>query len=102
MTTIVIVITERPDKSGIFDARVEGRHQVLCSSRQPFFDSARKLAKIALSDPAVILAMKHEGSDDIALHGRLASAALYSVVERNRGMIAMERWMPSQMAAGLE
>ena len=101
-TIITIIVKERADRSGLFEVREEGRHHLLCTSRQPFFDSARKLARIALIDPEAILCMKHQGSDVVALHGRLSVAAGLTVVERNKGRIQIERWVPSQAAEGLE
>jgi hypothetical protein len=64
---IGIVVT--PDKKlGRFRACLEQERALLCVSRQPFLDSARKLLDRG-HDPRTILIMRHARSDDVALSG---------------------------------
>lgn len=100
MTTITIVI--KPTiRIGLYDAYIEGRVRPICRSRQPFYESARRLAALALADPNVILEMKHAGSDVVALRGNLLRAAKLTIAERDRDGLSVENWRPAQLAEGL-
>jgi hypothetical protein len=66
----VIEIEHRRDR---FRAKFDGRVLVK-SSRTPFLDAARVLLALGC-DPDSIIAMKHKGSDVVALRSRLGAAA---------------------------
>lgn len=100
MTAITIII--RPTaRIGLYDAYIEGRIRPICRSRQPFYESARRLAALALVDPDVVLEMKHAGSDAVALRGNLLCAAKLTVAERDRDGLSIEDWRPAQLVEGL-
>jgi hypothetical protein len=93
---IGIVVT--PDKKpGRFRACLEQDRALLCVSRQPFLDSARKLLARGHS-PQTILVMRHAGSDDVALRGSIGSAAKLTVDEHNGTVFA--KWKPFRRSAG--
>jgi hypothetical protein len=93
---IGIVVT--PDKKlGRFRACLEQERALLCVSRQPFLDSARKLLDRG-HDPRTILIMRHARSDDVALRGSLGAAAKLTVDEHNGTVFA--KWKPFRRSAG--
>ena len=102
MSELVVIVTERPGIPGSYEARLDGQKHVLCTSRQPFTEAARSLARIAISDPEAMIEMRHVGSDVPALRGKLRLVAAMSVVERDRRTLYFEKWRPSQTAVGLD
>jgi hypothetical protein len=69
---IILTVSECEGRNGIFDVHVEQRY--LLSSGSPFIDGCRHLLARGY-DPAVRVAMRHEGSDDDALSGILGRVA---------------------------
>jgi hypothetical protein len=82
----IVVRPERRDPSNPprqfrFEARLDDR--LLCVSHQPFVDAARVLIADGY-DPNATLAMRHAGSETIALTARLGRAARFAVEEGDR------------------
>ncbi len=69
---IVLTVTERESRNGIFDVRHDGCY--LLSSPSPFIDGCRHLLARGY-DPDAAVVMRHEGSDVDALRGILARVA---------------------------
>lgn len=69
---IVLTVTEREKRDGVFDCHIEGRY--LCSSPAPFIDGCRQLLARGY-DPTACVVMRHAGSDDDALRGSLGRVA---------------------------
>ena len=87
-------ITSRP---GYYTARVGGR--LLCRSRQPFLDGARRL--LASGYPAdTVIAMKRVGSVIEALHSTVGRAAALTVSEEENRPPRFKRWKPRYMGEG--
>jgi hypothetical protein len=94
LDTIVIIVS--PDKApGRYRAQVEGELKLICVSRQPFLDSARKLLARG-HDPRTILVMRRAGAEDWAQRGPLGVAAKLTVDEHN-GTFA--NWKPYSRSA---
>jgi hypothetical protein len=86
-----IVITITPDtRPGRYRAYVGAKQELLCVSRQPFLDSARKLLWRG-HDPITILVMRWAGAAEWALRGPLGAAAKLTVDEHH-GTFA--KWKP--------
>jgi hypothetical protein len=69
---IILIISERETRNGIFDVHIEQRY--LLSSPSPFIDACRHLLARGYN-PAGTVVMRHEGSDVDALHGILGRVA---------------------------
>jgi hypothetical protein len=93
----VLRIVVRPEKRGRFAAWVDGEQIPLCVSRQPFFDSARKLLERGC-DPRTILLMRHGDGEDWALRATLQVAAKTTIDEHNGTVLA--KWKPFSRSAG--
>jgi hypothetical protein len=85
---IIIEVSER-ERRGKFEARCEGR--LLCTSRQPFLDSARALLADGM-DPAEVIVMRHHGSTTDALRSTVGAAARLTVEERDFGRPRFGPW----------
>src|SRR5713101_8184545 len=83
------------DRIGTFEARLESG-PLVCRSRQPFLDAARRLIDAGHS-PSAVLIMRHAGSGVDALRARLCDAARLTATERDRGVVRLEvyRAVPS-------
>jgi hypothetical protein len=46
-STLAVIVTPIPSGTGRYQARLDGDDRVLCVSRTPFFDAARKLVQMA-------------------------------------------------------
>jgi hypothetical protein len=68
---------------------------MLCNSRQPFLDAARRLIEQGY-DPATMLVMRHAGSSIDSLRAPLGVAACLTVDEHH-GVFA--RWKPFSPSA---
>jgi len=91
-----IVITVTPDtRPGRYRADVESERELLCVSRQPFVDGARKLLAKG-NNPETMLVMRWAGANDWALCGQLGGAAKLTVDEHN-GVFA--EWKPYSCSA---
>ena len=91
-TTIDIVVTAYPRHDGRFEAHHAGR--VLCISREPFCEAARRLL-VEGFPPGAVLGLRHIGQHDIALRGRLARAAELTVRDGADGVPRFRRWKAS-------
>jgi hypothetical protein len=80
----------------LYDARLADRDVVLCSSKEPFLDSARELLRLALARPEDTLRMRHEGSTTVALTSSVGAAAALAVSEAN----GRPRFVPWRQFAG--
>jgi hypothetical protein len=98
MSSITIIVRKAGyrTRGPLYDAHIEGRQEVLCRSHQPFLEAARRLGSVAIANPDTRLVMRHEGSDVVALHGRLAEAVKWTISERD-GRLRLDRWQPSQL-----
>src|SRR4051812_16839526 len=72
MGDIILIVSERDKRDGIFDCHHDGRY--LCSSPSPFIDGCRHLLAHGY-DPTAKVIMRHTGSDIDALRGVLAQVA---------------------------
>jgi hypothetical protein len=70
----VVIVVSSTKSAGHFQAKLQHTDEVLVqNSRQPFVDAARVLVEKGY-DPNVLLVMKHEGSDIVALRAPLGKA----------------------------
>ncbi len=76
-----MLITISPAGRGRYHARLG--HRLLCTSRNPFTDAARILAREGVS-PATPLQMSREGHDTVDLSGTIGAAARLTVLENER------------------
>jgi hypothetical protein len=76
--------TSRPPQRQRYEARLEGCDSVLCVSETPFFDGARALIRQGY-DREFRLVMRHDGSANEALSGKLGIAANLTVKEYDDG-----------------
>lgn len=76
-----MLITISPAGRGRYHARLG--HRLLCTSRTPFTDAARILAKEGVS-PSEPLQMCREGHDTVDLSGTVGAAARLTVLENER------------------
>lgn len=76
-----MLITISPAGRGRYLARLGHRH--LCTSRTPFTDAARALAKEGVP-PSTPLQMSREGHDTVDLSGTVGVAARLAVLENER------------------
>jgi hypothetical protein len=91
-----ILITVYLDGSpGRYQAYLGGQQELLCVSRQPFLDSARKLLARG-HDRRTMLIMRWAGAKEWALRGPLGVAARLTVDEHN-GTFA--KWKPYSRSA---
>jgi hypothetical protein len=78
-----VTITIAPDvRRGRYRAYLETEQEMLCTSRQPFFDSARKLIARG-HGPQTMLIMRWQGAEGWALRGPLGVAAKLTLDEHN-------------------
>ncbi len=81
-TDIVLIVSERETRNGIFDVRHDGRY--LCSSGSPFLDGCRALLAQGY-DPSAAVVMRHEGTNDDALRGILGHVAAVEIAGNGVG-----------------
>jgi hypothetical protein len=77
--TIKLIVNPLEGSPGIFEAKVDGK--LIAKSKQPFLDSARKLAKLGYGLEST-LAIYRKGSDVLALKLKLGAAAKLTVDEK--------------------
>jgi hypothetical protein len=84
-----------PEKAGRFAARLESTGEpIVASTRQPLVDGARALLARGF-DPATPLTMRMEGKAyDSFQPLPIAEWAKWTYKEREKGGLAVERWMP--------
>lgn len=96
----------RPSKASSrprYATHLNGQH--LCDSATPFFSSARALMREG-ADPEAILVMRHEGSEVVALTGKLHLAAKLTVTEDDTRGLRVTRYrdpalrMPEKVGGG--
>jgi hypothetical protein len=97
MTAIRLVASPEanPQKAGRFTARLESTGELLvANTRQPLVDGARVLLARGF-DPGTPLTMRHAGSahDSFQLMP-IAEWAKWTYKEREKGGLAIDRWMP--------
>ena len=91
-STLSVIVTPIPSGTGRYQARLDGDDRVLCVSRTPFFDAARKLVADG-HDADITLSLRHAGSDTDSLRARLGTAASLTVEETGYGP-QLRRWKP--------
>jgi hypothetical protein len=89
---LTLIITPALRSPGRYQARLDGGDRVLCVSRTPFFDAARKLVAGGY-DPNLTLILCHAGSDTESLRAELGTAASLTVEETEYGP-KLRRWKP--------
>ena len=94
--TIVIVVTPA-SKPGRYEVRLDGQNRVLCVSRQPFLDAARKLIALDYS-PGDRLIMQDARTRIERLSGLIGKAAKLTVDEHNGPVFA--KWKGLHCSAG--
>lgn len=92
MDTVVLVVSERKRRNGLYTARYNGQ-VVVKGSKQPFFDSARKLVGRGL-DPKARYVMRRslDGPDDLI--STLGEAASLTVRENDQVGPVLRPWTP--------
>ena len=73
---IILSVTEREKRDGIFDCYLGERY--LCSSPSPFIDGCRQLLAEGYTSTASVV-MRHSGASEDALHGILTHVASVEV-----------------------
>jgi hypothetical protein len=91
-STLTIIVTPAPSSNGRYQSRLDGDYRVLCVSRTPFFDAARKLVAEG-HDYNTTLLLRHAGSDTDSLRVKLGTAASLTVEETGYGP-QLRRWKP--------
>ena len=91
-TALVVIITPAPSGVGRYEARLDGDDRILCVSRTPFFDAARKMLADG-HDPNGDLVLRHAGSVTDSLKAKIGSAASLTVEETPFGP-KVRRWRP--------
>lgn len=97
--TIIVSPKRARDKRAapsVYDARLFGQDEILCSSHTVFLDAARSLLKCGRAMPDDTLIMQHDGSDTEALRAPVGVAAKYSIEERDAGphIVRFVPWKP--------
>jgi hypothetical protein len=92
VASLKIIVTPAPRGAGRFEAHLDGDDRVLCRSRTPFLDAARKLLAQGY-DPDTTLILRHAGSDTDCLRARLGTVASLTVEETPYGP-KVRRWKP--------
>jgi hypothetical protein len=92
-TAIRLIVT--PEAAGRFTARLESTGEVIVTStRQPLVDGARVLLAQGF-DPRTPLTMRHEGKAYDSFQSMpIGHWAKWTYKEREKGGMAVERWMP--------
>jgi hypothetical protein len=57
--SLIVVATPAPYSAGRFEARLDGDDRILCVSRTPFIDAARKLLADAICEPRIGILRAH-------------------------------------------
>jgi hypothetical protein len=84
-STLTVIVTPAPRGSAErYEARLDDDDHVLCVSRTPFFNAARKLIAQGY-DPGITLVLRHAGSDTDSLSAKLEKAASLTVEETEYG-----------------
>jgi hypothetical protein len=91
----ILVTVSQDRRPGRYQARLGEQQELLCVSRQPFLDSARRLLGRG-QEPRTLLVMRWTGSKDWALRAPLEVAAKLTVDEHNG---AFSKWKPLSRSA---
>ena len=97
--TIIVSPKRARDKRAapsVYDARLFGQDEILCSSNTVFLDAARHLLKSGRATPEDNLIMRHSGSDTEAVRAPICVAAKLSIEERDAGhhTVRFVPWKP--------
>jgi hypothetical protein len=71
---------------------------LVCTSRQPFYASARVLLDTG-SDPAEVLEASHAGQEMVAMRSTVGEAAKWTVTESADGQMRRKIWQPFEHAS---
>jgi hypothetical protein len=94
-----LIIRSKSKGRGMFSALFRGDE--ICSSRQPFFDGARKLSAMGLADDAGLLCFT--GQNQIAsFRSTIGEMKALTVHEPDRGRIRIKKFTPNPMFAERE
>ena len=87
---------EKRAAPNVFDARLIGEEELLCSSNNVFCDAARRLLSSGRAEPDDVLLMRHAGSETLALRAKIGDAAKLTIEERDEGPhgIRFVPWKP--------
>lgn len=97
--TIIVSPRRARDKRaapGVYDARLIGKDELLCSSNTVFLDAARELLRSGRAEPNDVLIMQHAGCTTEALRANIGIAAKLTIEERDAGphSIHFVAWKP--------
>jgi hypothetical protein len=95
---LILVISPAPNGIDLYKAHLENHDHILCISRTPFFDAARKLVAIDY-DPDVTLILRHAGSSIDSLCAPLGIAVCLTVEETKYGA-RFRSWKPISTPEG--
>jgi hypothetical protein len=90
----IVLLVEPDRRAGWFIARLEGGAGILARSHQPIADAARRLLDRGFA-PATPITMRHTGKAfDSFAPLPIKVWASWTYKERDKGGLAIERWMP--------
>jgi hypothetical protein len=92
VTALIVIASPAPLGAGRFEVRLDGHDRVVCVSRTPFFDAARRLLAQGYH-PNTLLMLRHAGSDTDSLRDKLGTASSLTVKETAYGP-RVEPWKP--------
>jgi hypothetical protein len=94
----ILIVSPHPrqedSREDLYDARLEDQETILCTSRQPFLDAARKMLASGIARPADVLIMRHAGSDTISFSKTVDIAARLTVQESDARPPRFVKWRP--------
>jgi hypothetical protein len=94
MSTLRLIASPDRKRLGAFSAYLETGDALVAGSRQPVVDGARELLARGF-DPNTPLTMRHEGKAyDSFQPMPIGHWAKWTYKEREKGGMAVERWMP--------
>lgn len=86
---IEIHVRERPKRDGVFEAYVDG--ELVCASRQPFYDAARVMLKKGFAPDGTICHIT--GGGVLSMQTTIGNAARWAISDSDRGGIRRRKWV---------
>jgi len=93
----VFVVATSTSAAGFYELRLENQNRILCVSRQPFLDGARKLLALGYSASDVMV-LRDSPLKDFRLRALIGRAAKLTVDEHNGTVFA--KWKGIHCSAG--
>jgi hypothetical protein len=93
---IEIILEPVHTRPGIYAATRDG--QLLCKSRQPFFDAARALLALG-ADPETPLQARHAGSATVAMQSSVGEAAKWTIEGGDARLLTRRLYKPHPRTA---